>query len=663
MRITTTLALILSAIVGYAQTITNLTLKQKSTHEIGPGQQHSYNISLKANQFSIVVVTQNGVDLIVRTFDATGREVETFDSPNGRQGPEVVPLTSTVAGDYKIEVMPFEASEPAGKYTIELQRVEAKATTPEKQVDQLMSTIVSADKPGATIAVSKGDQLLLNKGYGLADLEYNVPNGSKTIFHIASVSKQFTAFSVALLADQGKISLDDDVRKYITELPDFGQKITIRHLIFHTSGLRDQWDLLALAGWRLDDVITREQVLRVMSHQKDLNFKPGDEFSYCNTGYTLLAEIVRRVGGKSFGDWTTENIFKPLGMNNTFFYEDHERIVKNRAYSYDNRGGEVKKSVLSYATAGATSLFTTAEDLVKWSDNFSTMKVGNAKVMKQMEERGVLNKGDTLGYAFGQGIGRYRGLKTADHGGADAGYRSFLLRFPEQKYTIVVLSNLGSFNTGRIAYRIADIYMKDLLKQEPKAAEPTPVAPRDVIQVSSELLKLYSGQYELRPGLVVTMRLENDKLVGQATGQPSFVLVPKTDSEFFIAEINAKITFNRTNENTVEEFLLDQGGNKLTARRIKEFNPAALDLSKYEGVYYSPELETRYTIAVEDGNLVAQHIRHEPVKLRPASATLFNCDAWFMGQLNFNINDKGVVEGMSVSSGRIRNVRFDKLSK
>jgi CubicO group peptidase (beta-lactamase class C family) len=661
MKVFSTLALILAAFTVYGQQTIDLALKKRTDHEIAPGEKHSYNLNLKANQFSVLIVIQDGTDLMVRVLDPSGNELGVFDSPNGQHGPEVVQISSTSAGAYKVVVEPLSPSEPKGKYTIELTRQEAKATTPEKQVDQLMSLLTMPDKPGATIVVAKGDQLLLNKGFGLANPEYNIPNGQKTIFHIASVSKQFTAFAIAMLADQGKLSVDDEVRKYIPELSDFGHKITIKQLIHHTSGLRDQWNLLALAGWRLDDVITKNQVLRLMSRQKDLNFKPGDEFSYCNTGYTLAAEIVSRISGKSFDEWTQENIFRPLGMTNTFFYEDHERIVKNRAYSFNEGGGELKKSVLNYSIAGATSLFTTAEDLVKWSNNFRTMKVGNAKIMAQMEERGILNKGDTTSYAFGQDINKYKGLKTVAHSGGDAGYRSFLLRFPDQQYTVVVLSNLGSFNTGKVAYQLADIYLKDLLKEETKT--PAVVAPKaDAVQVSGDLLKLYSGQYEL-PGMIVTMRVENDRLVAQATNQPSFTLVPNTESEFTIAAINAKITFNRNSENQVNEFILDQGGNKMTAKRVKEFNPANLDLKKFAGVYYSPELETRYTLAVENGVLVANHIRHDPAKLTPVSETIFNCDAWFMGRIEFTINEYRLVDGMKVSSGRVQNVKFVKLEK
>jgi CubicO group peptidase (beta-lactamase class C family) len=442
--------------------------------------------------------------------------------------------------------------------------------THEKQIDQLVSAMLQPGNGGVTVAIAKQDKILFSKGYGSANPEYDIACSPNTIFHVASVSKQFTAFAIALLADQGKISLDDDIHKYLPELHDFGHKITIKHLVHHTSGLRDQWNLLALAGWRLDDVITRNQVLRLISHQEELNFKPGEEFSYCNTGYTLMGEIVSRVSGKSFSEWCSQNIFKPLQMNNTLFYDDHEKIVKGRAYSFQESPGGLKKSVLSYANAGATSLFTTAEDLTKWSNNFYTMKVGNAKVMKQMEERGILNKGDTISYAFGQDISKYRGVKTVSHSGGDAGYRSYLLRFPEQKYSIVVLSNLASFNPAKLANGIADIYLKEYLKEEPIKKEEK--APASASKVSEALLKLYEGQYQLNNEMIVSFKLDGGKFIAQATGQPPVTLLASSETEFLIEGMDLKIVFNKESDNTVNQFTLYQGGHTMVAPRMKPFD-------------------------------------------------------------------------------------------
>ena len=529
----------------------------------------------------------------------------------------------------------------------------------EKAVDDLIASMVDTEGAGVTVAVAKGDEMFFSKGYGLANTEYDIPNSPATIFHVASVSKQFTAFAITVLAEEGVISLDDDIRKYLPELHDFGHKITIKQLAHHTSGLRDQWNLLALAGWRLDDVITRKQVLRLISHQDELNFDPGDEFSYCNTGYTLMAEIVSRVTGKSFPEWCRENIFQPLDMDNTLFYDDHEKIVKNRAYSYQDSPEGLKKSVLSYANAGATSLFTTAEDLTKWANNFYSMKVGNERVMKQMEERLVLNKGDTIDYAFGQGISTYKGLKTVAHSGADAGYRSLLLRFPEQEFSIIVLSNLASFNPGKLAFGIADIYLKEQLREEPPKAEDKRMI-ASTYQVSGDLLKRYEGQYQLADELVVTFRQDDGKFIAEATGQPPSTVVADSDSVFRIDEIGARIIFNKGNDNQVNQFTLYQGSQTRIAQRIKPFDPASLDLRMYTGNYYSPELQTSYSIDISGDTLIANHIRHEPAALTAVGRDAFSTNVWFMGRINFTRNDKAEITGLKVSSGRVKNVRFVK---
>jgi CubicO group peptidase (beta-lactamase class C family) len=368
-----TLVTVISEVKG--QDSYELKLKQPYENSIGPGESEKFSIDLKKDELCYLVVQQKGIDLQVNVTGPDGEDIGNFDSPNGMWGAEAVVVTAESSGDHIFEVKPFSEGQPQGEFSIVLHRVQPVATTLEGRVDQLFIPWDNEETPGAAIAVSREGKVVYSKGYGEANLEYAIPNSPTTVFHIASVSKQFTAFAVTMLADQGKLSLNDDIRKHVPEVPDFGETITLKHLIHHTSGLRDQWNLLALAGWRLDDVITREQVLRLVSHQKELNFKPGEEFLYCNTGYTLLAETVSRVTGQSFAEWTRDNIFNPLGMDNTLFYDDHEKIVRNRAYSYRGSSGGYKKSVLSYANVGATSLFTTVEDLTKWAWNFKEMKV------------------------------------------------------------------------------------------------------------------------------------------------------------------------------------------------------------------------------------------------------------------------------------------------
>src|SRR5436190_8839473 len=262
-----------------------------------------------------------------------------------------------------------------------------------RSVDELFAKWNKPDSPGCALAVIKEGKVIYERGYGCANLEYGTPITPSSVFYIASVSKQFTAMSVLLLVQQGKLSLDDDIRKHLSGIPDFGRVITIRHLIHHTSGLRDYEELLAMAGWRMDDVITREHMLNIVSHQKELNFNPGEEYQYCNTGYCLLAEIVARTSGQSFREFADANIFKPLGMTNTHFNDDQERIVRNRAFSYRPDASQSFKNAFNNASVvGGGGIYSTVEDLAKWVGNFDHGRVGGPEVLKQMHEQAVLNK-------------------------------------------------------------------------------------------------------------------------------------------------------------------------------------------------------------------------------------------------------------------------------
>ncbi len=503
---------------------------------------------------------QISLDAVVDVFDPGGKKIRNFDSPS--RGPELYSFITTKPGVYKLVVSPFE--EEKGEYTITLGGVEPVGTTAEAVADQFVKASFGTDHPdgpGATVAVWKDGQITFSKGYGYADLESQRKNTPATIFHVASVSKQFTAFAIAMLADQGKLSLSDDIRKYLPEIHDFGYPITINHLVHHTSGLRDQWNLLMMAGWRLDDVITMDQIMRLISRQRELNFKPGDEYLYCNTGFTLMAEIVKRVTGQTLAEWSQANVFEPLDMRSTLFYDDHEKVVPNRAYSY-RRGrlaGEYKKSVLSYANAGATSLFTTVEDISKWAMNFETMKVGNANVMAMMQQRFVLNRGDTIRYALGQVIDKYKGIPTAGHGGADAGYRTYLLRFPEQHLGIAVFSNLGQFDPGSMTYAMADVLLADQFEPEKPGAPPLPEPEKKPFDPKTVVLADFTGSYyseELETRY--TFDIRNDTLTSHHQRHPDFKLAA-TAADSFTMEFLGTLAFTRDAKGKVNGFKASNG--------------------------------------------------------------------------------------------------------
>ncbi len=523
-----------------------------------------------------------------------------------------------------------------------------------KKIDSLFRKY-SNTTPGCAIAIIKKDEVVYKKGYGMANLEFDIPITPSSIFHIASESKQYVAFCLLLLEQDGKLSLDDDIRKYLDYVPDFGKKITIKQLIHHTSGLRDQWQLLANAGWQLDDVITQEHVLKLVSKQKSLNFAPGAEFNYCNTGYTLMAEIVKKVSGLSLREYADKNIFQPLGMENTHFHDDYKEIVKNRTYSYQSRGQNwFENSVLSYSIVGATSLFTTVEDESRWLMNYDHGKVGGKKLVNRMYETGVLNNGKKLDYAFAISIDDYKGWKRIGHGGGDAGFRTYACRFPEQELGIIVFSNLGSFIPTIAAIQIADMLLPP---KEMKPADNLPAA-------DTVLLKMIQGKYFSETGNQLNLVWENQKLWSRSPVQTSggnawnpVVLEKgkyKTEQGLLlhIKDVNPQDSIKQlTVENT----------NGFIAYSRKPHVSANTNLSEFAGVYYNDETEARYSVLVRDNKLVIQHRKYDDAGLNSLVGDQFSCPYWWMNNIRFLRNGKGDVVAFEVNAGRIMHLRYEKI--
>lgn len=628
--------------------------------EISSGETHRYKFLLEEGKFAFFKLMQQGVNVKITTFDPEGKKLTDFNGRNGKSGIESVNVSSDKEGEYVLEVSPVDEKESKGKYLLSFEKLQSKAVSAEGQVDELFIPWDSEETPGAAVAVVKDGKIIYKNGYGMANLEYDIPITPASVFHIASVSKQFTVFSILLLEKEGKLSLEDDIRKFIPEVPDFGKTITLKHLASHTSGLRDQWNLLAMAGWRLDDVITKEHVLKLVRNQKELNFDPGEEYVYCNTGFTLLAEVASRVSGKSFAEFTRERIFEPLNMSNTLFYDDHEKIVKNRAYSYSPDSTGYKKSVLNYANVGATSLFTTVEDLSLWAMNFSDPKVGDQEILNKMNTPAVLNNGETFGGALGQFVGKYKGLNEIQHGGADAGYRSYLTRFPEQDFSVIVFSNDGSFSSGSMAHKVADIYLKDQIRSEEPLASTVEEVKDESIVVDQKTLATYEGEFELQPGFILNVSTNNGRLYGKPSGQPSRLLKAITKDEFMVDGVEAKITFIPNASGKVDLLKLEQGGQTLDGTRVKPFDKSGVDLQEFTGHFYSEELTTGYSLVIEDDKLVARHSRLSDMKLEPVKENSFMSDAWFFREIKFTRDAENAVNGFKVSSGRVRDLVFQK---
>jgi len=364
-----------------------------------------------------------------------------------------------------------------------------------KKIDALFNAWDIDDHPGGVVGVMRSDKILYLNSFGNASLEYNVPNAKNTLFNIGSISKQFTAMGIVVLQEQGLLSIDDPVAKYFPDSPIFKHPITLMHLLHHTSGLREFHDLLALAGWRGDDYRTNDDIVRLLRKQTDLNFKPGESFLYCNTGYILLAEIIEKVTGEDFKVWMQNNVFEPLQMKQTFVEDNNQHIVSNRATSYYHSHDKVFEMAQSYwAYTGAGNMYSTTEDLLQWAQNFYDPKSGWGQSFEVLQTLGDLNNGRPINYAFGIYIDEMFGRKRIQHAGVVGGYRTFLCIYPEEELGIVVLTNFSNAPFGERADDIAGI----LLSETREKAEPLvhPVNHKEAEQKETSVeLNDYTGTF------------------------------------------------------------------------------------------------------------------------------------------------------------------------
>jgi CubicO group peptidase (beta-lactamase class C family) len=529
-----------------------------------------------------------------------------------------------------------------------------QATSQASRVDAVFKDYDSANSPGCAVAVFQDDKILYKRAYGMANLDHDVRLSTSSVFHVASVSKQFTAAAILLLAQDGKLTLDDDIRKHLPELPDFGTTITIRQLANHTSGIRDQWDLLGLAGWRYSrDLITDDDVLELLARQKDLNFAPGTRHLYSNSGYTLLAVIVSRVGGKSFREFTTERIFAPLGMTNTHFRDTFTEIVKNQAYGYAPFGQAFRLSTTNFDTAGATSLLTTVEDMAKWYANFDSGKVGGDKLLGGLLDRGVLKDGTRIDYAFGIAHGTYRGVTTVGHGGADAGYRADFVRFTNPRLGVATLCNIATANPGALSRRVAEIF----LPAGALAAAAEPIADASVeVPLPKEQLARYAGLYWNQADSV------ERQIVLDAAGRLQAVLGPRSvplkslggGAFVMTAAPGARISFEEKPDGAVH---LKPAPTGPVLIRMEPFKPSADQLAEYAGAYRSDEMDAVFRISMKDGRLQLARTKLRPAALDPIFKDSFRTPN---GVMQFSRDPAGRVSGFLLQGGRVRHLKFWK---
>jgi len=513
-----------------------------------------------------------------------------------------------------------------------------------KEVDRIFGQWDKADSPGCALAIINKGEFMYKRGYGMAKLEPAVPIVAETLFNIGSMSKQFTAASIILLAEGANISLDDDIRRYLPEFPDYGDVISIRHLLHHTSGIRDYAWLMLLGRKSFQNANTgdAQRILELITRQKHLYFRPGQDYYYSNSNYLLLALIIERVTGSSLAEYERMHIFEPLGMRHTFVREDAVLPIEHAAQGYvkDTAGGYHTKD--DWIAPGPGGVYSTVGDLFLWDQNFNFNKIGGKNFNATMITPAKLNNGEVTPYACGLEVDRYRGLKTIGHKGFTESFDTYMVRFPDQDFSIICLANV-EVHSDRLSMRVADLYLGAKLEPEaPQQPQPEPVQ-RIEVTLDPSVLDLYVGAYRFDFGLVVTIKRENGKLLMEADKQPTVELSPESKTDFSVKTAGAQISFNEDESGSVTGLSLTQMGRKMQARRIESAGGLSpQQLSEYVGHYYSDELEVTYSIMARDGQLIVTAPNAFESPMLHVEGDTF---AMTRGDMIFHRNDKGRVSG------------------
>lgn len=530
-----------------------------------------------------------------------------------------------------------------------------------QKIDSMFNSWNTPNHPGGSVMIVKNNKTIFSKAYGLASLEYNIPNSTKTLYNIGSISKQFTAIGIVILEEQNKLSFEDDIRKYIPELPNFGDTITISDLLHHTSGLRDLHGLLGLAGWRRDDLKTNADVYRVLKNQQDLNFKPGEEFLYCNTGYILLAKIIEEVSNSSFKNWMEENIFDPLGLNSTYVEDQYDRVVMNNSTSYEGNK-PFKRAIEYWGYFGSGNIHSTTKDINLWLQNFINPKKNWVSAFSKLLSTKPLNSGHKTNYGFGVRIENHLERKVIQHGGAVGGFRAVARVYPEEQLQIVILSNFSKSNVGSKVNKISKLILGD--KERSKKKNPKLEQQNKYIRFSNKKLSKFEGIYwssEEKYGR--TVYVKNDTLRYKSLAGSEYPLIPINNNTFQLLNVNEYVLI-RFEINKVSPKIKISIPNQIPG--ILEFHQSSkldneLDITEYVGEYYSPELKITYTILLKESDLYCEHIRHGKIKLKRLYNDIYSGD-WPIDIIEIKRDDKGNVIGFKISNGRTRNVWFKKIT-
>ena len=510
----------------------------------------------------------------------------------------------------------------------------SQAQTADSSVDSLFAGYSSAT-PGCAVGIEREGQPVLERAYGAADLEHGVPNRVDTVFEAGSVTKQFTAASVLLLVQDSRLSLQDSVRKYIPELPEYAAAITVAELLGHTSGLRDWGGVEDIAGWpRGDRVYTMDDVLHIAALQKALNYKPGSAWSYTNTGYNLLAIIVERVSGKKLPAFSRERIFVPLGMTHTQWRDDFRRIVRDRAIAYSPVAGSYQQTMPFEDAIGNGGLLTTVGDLLIWNRSLTQGTLG-AFVTAELQRRSILNDGRAVDYARGLFIERYRGFAEVSHSGATAGYRAWLGRFPDQHLSIALLCNAADARTPTLAHAVADRFLAG-------APAPTSVAP-------DPSLAKWAGLYaDDRAGTPLTLTWHHDRI----QSDDGATLETGPGGGFRLGSRSATLLPG-------DRFQLNQTGDVMTFKRVESYAPTRAELQSIVGHYRSDEAEASFVVSM-DGDHLRFAVEDRPEASGPLKPVYKDAFAGPQGLVRLVFGAGGTVTALRLSNDRVWDLRAER---
>jgi CubicO group peptidase (beta-lactamase class C family) len=529
-------------------------------------------------------------------------------------------------------------------------------------IDSIFYEWNRADVPGCAIGVVKDGKLIFSEGYGIGDLEHDIQITPSSVFYIGSVSKQFVTFSILLLEEQGKLGLDDRIQKYLPDFPEYETPLTIRHFIHHTSGVRDYLTLMYLKGRNYLDNTEVDEVYELIKRQKELNFSPGEKYLYSNSCYFMLAMIVEKAAGQSLKEFAHEHIFQPLGMKNTLFYDDNTELIKNRVFSYSKKDDEdgFNNLIMRFDLVGSGGVYSNIEDLFLWDQNFYYNKLGKGGqgIIEKMHKEGLLNNGESSGYAFALNNRTYRGLKTVSHGGALAGYRAQLMRFPKENFSVIILANRGDANPTSMAFQVADIMLKDKFLEESQEKEIITSKPNTTSKKEKFPLNQLTGNYEIQAGVILEITVKNDSLnVLQSWNESSYNIINTTGNTYEIPnDPSIQFVFSELKVDATQILTVFQNGNETICKRKEELVLSSLNIEDYTGNYYCEELAVTYLLFIEDGKLKLKIANYDSQELKIYEFDAFTTDG---NLIRFNRNN-GTINGFELDAGRVTNLKFVK---